>query len=197
MKTNIFPHEYPRRGEIYYVVDNPEQPSYGNEIWSNRCAVVVSNDSTNEHGGFVEVVYLWTSPDRLKHLSPTHIKITSNGRTAVTACEQVHSVDIRRLTDYVDSVPESKMEDIDAGIVFGFGINSGVSPQGIFKKWEKYLKTYPDLAKTFKQASKLSTDDTPSETRKAIELLTKELNCYKELVNTLQAKLDNIHCLTK
>lgn len=197
MKNNIFPNDYPRKGEIYYVVDNPEKPSFGNEIWSDRCAVVVSNDSTNKYGGFVEVVYLLTSPERINNPSPTHIRILSNKRQAVTTCEQVHSVDIRRLTHYIDRIPEEQIKEIDEGIIFGLGINYGVSPQGIFKKWEKYIKTYPKLTETFHKYPSRQTEQMSKDMTDMLSILTKERDSYKNLCDTLQQKLDSIHSLTK
>ena len=99
MTKSCFPNEYPCNGEIYYIVNDPLQPSIGTELWSNRCGIIVSNNTNNKNSGFVEIVYLSTSTH--KRLSPTHIPVISGTKKAIAICEQVHTVDNSRLKTYI------------------------------------------------------------------------------------------------
>lgn len=195
MSKNIFPNEYPRRGEMYYVVDNPDKPSVGKEIWSNRIGLIVSNNTVNRTGGFVELVYLSTSPNKQKCLSPTHIRVLSGTKQAVALCEQIHSADNSRLQTYIGKISEEKMVDIEAGMLFGLEINRGVSPQGIFKKWEKYINEYLKLQTAF-ETSENDEKINEKEDESVIRLLTQERDSYKSLCQVLQDKLNSIHNLT-
>jgi len=68
--------------------------------------------------------------------------VTSGNKKAIALCEQVHTVDKSRLTDYFGHATDDEMQDVDAGILFGLGINHGRNPQGIFRKWENYIRKY-------------------------------------------------------
>lgn len=129
-----------KRGDIFYIIGDPENPPIGSEIWSDRAALVVSNDGLNKTSGALEVVYVSTS--ETKRLSPTHIPVTSGNKTALAICEQIHTIDISRFTDYFGTATEEEMKDIDGALCFSLGINRGTNPQGIFRKWENYMRTY-------------------------------------------------------
>lgn len=131
---------FPKRGDIYYITDNPNKPSIGTEIWANRIGVIVSHDSGNKNSGFVQVVYLSTS--QRKRLGPTHIPVLSGKKAAMALCEQIYTVDNSRLKTYIGHATEAEMENISQGMMFGLGINYGTSPQGIFHKWENMLIEY-------------------------------------------------------
>ena len=60
-------------------------------------------------------------------------------------CEQIHTVDISRLTDYIGTVPDEEMDDVEGAMLFALQINRGKNPQGIFKKYQKQLEKYPQL----------------------------------------------------
>lgn len=133
-KSNI------QRGDIFYVTDDPENPAIGAEIWANRAGIIISNPTICKTSRAVQIVYISTSKN--KRLSPTHIQVTSGNKQAIAICEQVHTVDISRLTDYFGHVNDEEMENVEGGVLFGQGINRGKNPQGIFKKWENYIRTY-------------------------------------------------------
>lgn len=133
-----------QRGDILYIIGDDEHPPVGNEIWSDRMALVVSNNSLNKRSGILEIVYLSTS--ETKRLAPTHIPIKSGNKIALTQCEQVHTVDISRVKEYVGKATEEEMDEVDGALLFSLGINRGKNPQGIFRKWENYLKKYGILS---------------------------------------------------
>lgn len=190
MSKTIFPNDFPCRGELYYIVEDPEHPTYGSEIWSNRIGLIVSNNTINKTSQCVEIVYLTTSPKKQNYLSPTHIHVISNNKQAIAMCEQIHSVDIKRLKSYVNNISESELADIDGAILFGLGINKGTSPQGIFKKWEHYMQKNLKLQNSISNPQQESTDDN------TIVILKQERDSYKSLCNALQEKLKNIRVLT-
>lgn len=129
-----------KRGDIFYIVGDPENPPIGSEIWSDRAGLIVSNDAICKSSNALEIVYVSTSKN--KRLSPSHIEVTSGNKKAIALCEQVHTVDKSRLTDYFGHATDEEMNDVDAGILFGLGINHGRNPQGIFRKWENYIRKY-------------------------------------------------------
>lgn len=133
-----------RRGDIFYIIGDPDNPPVGSEIWSDRAGLIVSNDGTNMASGAVEVVYLSTSEN--KRLSPSHIYVTSGNKRTMALCEQIHTVDKSRLTDYIGHATDEEMENIADALLFSLQINTGRNPQGLFRKWENYIRKYNILS---------------------------------------------------
>lgn len=132
-----------KRGDIFYIVDDPNHTAIGAEIWADRPGLIVSNNVLNKTSNAIQIVYLSTS-DRKKP-SPTHVPVTSGTKTATALCEQIHTVDVSRLTDYIGTISDDEMNDVDGALLFALQINRGKNPQGIFKKYEKQLLKYPNL----------------------------------------------------
>ena len=109
-----------KRGDIYYVERSQYAPSTGSEQWPGRPAIIVSNDKNNEFSQTVEVVYLTTRP---KVDLPTHIAIRSAQKPSVALCEQVTSVSLERIGDYVDHCTDQEMQMIDAALAISLGID--------------------------------------------------------------------------
>lgn len=181
----------PKRGDLYYINDSLLWQPIGKEMWSNRVGLIVSNDAFNRTSNCVQIVYTSTSPNKREHLTPTHIPLQSAGKEAVAICEQVYTVDISRLSHLVDTVKNDTMKIIDEAILFGLGINTGRNPQGLFRKWEQYIHTYPAIKEDVKQANHLS-----EEHYTIYKNLIDERNAYKNLADSLQEKLNLIHNLT-
>jgi mRNA-degrading endonuclease toxin of MazEF toxin-antitoxin module len=135
------------RGDIFYITEDPSKSATGAEIWADRPGLVISNDALNKTSNCVEVVYLTTSPN--KRPAPTHIAVKSGNKMAMAMCEQIHTVDKARLTDFIGSITEDEMMDIEGGILFSLQINRGRNPQGIFKKYQKMLEKYPELKEAY------------------------------------------------
>lgn len=129
--------EHPKRGDIYYVMGDPERPEKGTEIWSDRPGIVISNDVLNRTSGAVTVAYLSTSK---KRPAPTHANVTSGQKQAVAMCEQIVTVDKSRLSDYIGTATKEEMDDVDGAILFALQINKGKRPDGIFKKYQRQLE---------------------------------------------------------
>lgn len=123
----------PRRGDIYFIRSRSDDPdkgvhrAVGCEIWSNKSAVVVSNDALNASAPFVQVVYLTTAPSRRPSRlhKPVTIPAPISGDgplTALALCEQIHPVDISRLGHFQGRVTDAELESIDDTIFWALGL---------------------------------------------------------------------------
>ena len=108
------------RGDIFYIGLN----SYttGCEQWSGRPGIIVSNDQNNLHSQTVEVVYCTT---RHKPNLPTHTAILSTPYESTVLCEQVTTVDISRIGNYIGRCTEREMREIDRCIRVSLGLQDG------------------------------------------------------------------------
>lgn len=107
-----------KRGEIFYIERAGD--SYGSEQQAGRPAIVVSNDKNNEYSSTLEVVYLTTQP---KTELPTHIDIRSTKKNSIALCEQVHTVSVQRVGDFVGNCSEYELQMIDAALLISLGID--------------------------------------------------------------------------
>jgi len=105
------------KGDIYYI---EKYQSNGSEQQSARPAIIVSNNKCNESSGVVEVVYLTAQP---KNDLPTHVTIRSTGRTSTALCEQITSVSIDRIGNYIATVSDDEMMNIDIALMVSLGIS--------------------------------------------------------------------------
>lgn len=109
-----------KRGEIYYVEPSKQYQETGSEQRTNRPAIIVSNDLNNENAQTVEVVYLTTQP---KKELPTHVQINCNGRISTVLCEQISTVAVERLQNYMGTCTDDEMCKINNAIIISLGIN--------------------------------------------------------------------------
>lgn len=107
-----------KRGEIYYV---NKMPVVGAEHEAGRPAVVVSTDRHNAKSGTIEVVYLTT---RSKGMMPEHIFCSATGTDSTILCEQITTVSVDRLSDYITTLTEEEMLDVEAGLLHSLGMES-------------------------------------------------------------------------
>lgn len=110
------------RGDIFYV---ERISTTGSEMQAGRPAIIVSNDMCNTYSTTVEVVYLTTQP---KNDLPTHCTIRSSTKPSTAICEQVHTVDVSRLGNYVASCTEQEMAAVDAALIISLGIDASAPP---------------------------------------------------------------------
>lgn len=180
-----------KRGQIYYVASNPEIVPIGAEIWSDRPALIVSNDITNKSSGAVEIVYLTTSLHRKP--SPLLVKVTSGTRQAMANCSQIHSVDKSRLHQLMGTITDKELADVDKALCFSLGI-SEQNYRGLFKKWENYIREYHiETCEEIECLKASITDKTIQTLQKQIEILRKERDGYRALAESKQELLDCIN----
>lgn len=106
------------KGDIYYIEKYPTQ---GSEQQAARPAIVVSNNKCNDTSSVIEVVYLTTAP---KNDLPTHVTIRSTGRLSTALCEQITSVSIDRLGNYIATVSEDEMMNLDVALMISLGLSA-------------------------------------------------------------------------
>lgn len=109
-----------KRGEIYYVEPSKQYQETGSEQRANRPAIIVSNDMNNENAQTVEIVYLTTQP---KKELPTHVQINCNGRISTALCEQISTVAVERLQNYMGTCTDDEMGKINDAIMISLGVD--------------------------------------------------------------------------
>ena len=120
-----------KRGEIFYIIQGGAS-TQGSEQYSDRPAVVVSNDKNNENSSVVEVVYMTTQP---KIDLPTHVTVRSTGRVSTVLCEQVYSVSTDRVIQYIGQCSDAEMDNIDIALMISLQLD------GNTKTSKKYNET--------------------------------------------------------
>lgn len=108
-----------KRGEIYYIERYQNEES-GSEQHAGRPAIIVSNDKNNEFSETVEVVYLTTRP---KNDLPTHVKIRSATRESVALCEQITTVSVTRVGEYVGTCTDSEMRMLETALAISLSLD--------------------------------------------------------------------------
>ena len=107
-----------KRGEIYYIKSNYSETGF--EQKGDRPAVIVSNDKCNEHSCVLEVVFMTTKP---KKPLPTHVLVKEDSaRPSTVLCEQITSVDIGRISDYMGTLTEEEMLEVDKALAISLGL---------------------------------------------------------------------------
>lgn len=99
------------RGDIFYV--QPVTVS-GHEQKGRRPGIILSNANANKYSPVVTIVYL-TMQEKGRHL-PVHVPIFSAPRPSIALCEQLDSVDIKRLQTYMGQVTDKEMTAIETAL---------------------------------------------------------------------------------
>ena len=130
-----------RQGDVWFVeaAPVPGGGTVGNEIWSGRPGIVVSNDVINERSGVVQIVYLTSSKRR--HINVTHVPVCANNQQSVAVCNQVTNIDTSRLTNYIGHITGHELQEIQNGIAFTLGLG-GAKPGAALHKWEQQLDAH-------------------------------------------------------
>lgn len=130
-----------RQGDVWFVeaAPVPGGGTVGNEIWSGRPGIVVSNDVINERSGVVQIVYL-TSHKR-RYANVTHVPVYANHQKNIAVCNQVTNVDTSRLTNHLGRITQNELQEIQNGISFSLGLG-GARPGAALHKWEQQLDAH-------------------------------------------------------
>jgi len=174
------------------VLADPASPAIGNELWSNRPAVIVSNNVLNGRSGVVQIVYLSTAVR--KRSGPTHVELpAADGKSGTTMalCEQVHTVDASRLKRKMGVIPEDSVREIDAALALSLSIGRNPNTYSAFRKWEEHIKLHGiDIAEEINALSGLTTDQRVESLTRALTLVATERDAYKSLYEALPARSD-------
>ena len=145
-----------KRGDVYFVY--PSFPT-GCEIRKGRPAVVVSANRLNRTASVVEVVYLTTQP---KKECGEHVALDATGVESTALCEQISTVSIERLSDYMTHLDSKTLDAIERGCLYSLGL-------------ERYVKN-------------VSPDTSESQNEELTKVIA-ERDTYKALYNDLLQKV--------
>ncbi|MBS6194236.1 MAG: type II toxin-antitoxin system PemK/MazF family toxin [Clostridiales bacterium] len=165
-----------KRGEIFYI--SRGGAITGHEQFSDRPAVVVSNDMNNENSGVIEIVYLTTQP---KTDLPTHATVRSTGRISTALCEQVTSVSTDRVNNYIGQCSDKEMENIDIALMISLNLDAGSKTS---KKYTETIKSQEDEINGLREQLKTAKEDAAKWQQVQRE---QEMKKEPESVNTSEA----------
>lgn len=120
MTTNFKPAPDIRRGDIYYINPSNRAVPNGTDEPTARPAIIVSNDSNNRHSDYIEVVFMTT---RYKQPLPTHVEIKSADKPSTALCENINTIHIDRVGDYMTHLTDEEMDAMDAALAISIGIS--------------------------------------------------------------------------
>lgn len=198
-----------KRGYIYHVseckfhIDN----SIGSEMWSNRPAVVISNNLINKYSNCVSIIYLTTMTKSSYKPRPSHVSVMSNNKEAVALCDQIYTVDKLRLDYLIGEVDEETIREIDIALAATYSIagNKVTSDivHGFFTKWSQYVEKnklyYPNENEILhNQIKKLVETNIPTIEQKQIRHklehnLTKEITKNQRLEIQIDKKKEELN----
>lgn len=105
-----------KRGDVYYIT---REPNVGSEQQTGRPAIIVSNDANNMYSDTYEVVYLTTQE---KKELPTHATIRSTNKVSTALCEQISTVSVNRISDYMCKLTPEEMDAVDICMAISLGL---------------------------------------------------------------------------
>lgn len=108
------------RGDIFYIYKSA--PTYGSEQIAGRPGIIVSNAKNNEYSETFEVIYTTTQE---KNPLPTHVTIRSTPRVSTALCEQITTVSLERLGDYIGKVSKSEMSNLETAMLISLDLYAG------------------------------------------------------------------------
>ena len=111
-----------RRGDLYYA---ELDPTVGSEQAGTRPVLVVSNDVGNQYSPVIVIVPITSRRMGRKRL-PTHVEVKmpellKNESTALT--EQIRTIDKLRLKEYIGSLPDCLMREVDQALAVCISLN--------------------------------------------------------------------------
>lgn len=89
----------------------------------------------NHYSNIVEVVYLTT---QCKADMPTHIPISSARKPSIALCEEIVSVDKRRLEKYIGTITSEEMQQVNQAMM----ISLGIFPENFIHMISKMMMVY-------------------------------------------------------
>lgn len=108
------------RGELYYA---DLEPVIGSEQGGERPVVILQNNKGNQHSPTVIVAPLTTQ--KIKPRLPTHVTVAGDGLRAssLILLEQIRTIDKQRMRNYIGTVTDAEMKEIEKAVLTSVGIN--------------------------------------------------------------------------
>lgn len=107
------------RGEVYFV---DLSPVVGSEQGGTRPAVIIQNNTGNEHSPTTIVAPITT---QLKPKLPTHVMVCEQdklSRTSVVMLEQIRTIDKKRIKKYICQMSQETMRKIDRALEISLSV---------------------------------------------------------------------------
>lgn len=178
------------KGDIYHITDGDVKPT-GAEIWSDRPALVISNDIANKYSQTVTIVYLRTERKN-KPVRPTQVPIMSAGKKALALCEQLYTIDKSRIAQYIGHITDEEMKSVESTLMFQFAIHPNRRPVTCFKKWERYIVTYnQDIDEYSPEAKKQTIWTTDAKANPLVPAPSQEIS-KDDYINLLENEIDTL-----
>jgi hypothetical protein len=120
--------------------------------------------------------------------------VTSGQKTSIALCEQIHTVDHSRFGAKVGEAKKNEMKEIEEALCLSLGLTpAGKNYNGMFRKWEHYIKEYHLQVQQEQEMLKNATTTKAVETlRNQLTIVTKERNAYRELLDARNMAIDTI-----
>lgn len=134
-----------QRGQVWYITYNN---NFGSEMAVGRPVVVVSSNEGNETSPLVTVAYMTTTPK----YSDVAVEVYSTNKRSWVLCQQIVTLDKKKLDSYMCTLSEPEMLKIDLGLKKALDLttnDNGLLEQ--FEDLEKQVSTYSDLLGETKQ----------------------------------------------
>lgn len=112
------------RGDIYYA--NLGEKETGSEQKGLRPVLILQNNVGNKYSS-TTIVACITSKREGKH-QPTHVILSkANGLKCGSICmlEQIKTINKERIIEYICTLPDYKMEQIDRALKISIGLKGG------------------------------------------------------------------------
>ena len=112
--------EFPERGEIYLVCLDP---TIGSEINKTRPALVISNNINNKVADTVTVIPITSNVEKVfpfEVFFPS--KETGLSKNSKAKCNQVRTIDKRRLIKLLGKIPDEKVKEVEAALCIHLGM---------------------------------------------------------------------------
>ena len=105
------------RGEVYFA---DLSPVVGSEQGGCRPVLVIQNDIGNRYSSTVIVIPLTKKIEKNK--LPTHVEIDGLSGKSIALCEQIKTIDKKRIGNYVCNINIEKMIEINRSIAISIGL---------------------------------------------------------------------------
>jgi len=113
--------DFPKRGEIWFV---SLEPVVGHETGKTRPALVISNDRNNL---FAETVTVLPITSKTEKIYPFEVflpsKETHLAKDSKVKCNQIRTVDKKRVINFVSSLFPEKLEKVEKALLIHLDVD--------------------------------------------------------------------------